>query len=50
MFVKPLEWSDDYNTGVPIVDNAHKGLFQVVRRITSILLENDPVKNRFVCE
>lgn len=49
MFVKPLEWSDDYNTGVPIVDNVHKGLFQVVRRITSILLENDPVKNRFVC-
>lgn len=50
MFVKPLEWSDDYNVGVPIVDDAHKGLFQVVRRITSILLENDPVKNRFVCE
>lgn len=26
MFVKPLEWSDDYNVGVPIVDDAHKGV------------------------
>lgn len=39
-------WKDEYNVGVDYVDNAHKKLFSVLRKMVTLYSENDPEKNR----
>ncbi len=44
-----LEWSPEYNIGEAIIDNAHKTLFGVIRRVLKVLNEEDSARNRNVC-
>ncbi|MGN1350792.1 MAG: bacteriohemerythrin [Anaerovoracaceae bacterium] len=47
--VKPLEWNDKYNIGEKIVDDAHQKLFGILRRVSSLLEQNDYEKNIHAC-
>lgn len=42
-----IEWRDDFNIGVDIIDKAHKELFSIVRKI--INLSEDDSKSRIAC-
>lgn len=42
-----IEWRDEYNIGVEVVDRAHKELFSIVRKI--INLSEDDTKSRKAC-
>ncbi|MDO4204369.1 MAG: hemerythrin domain-containing protein [Selenomonadaceae bacterium] len=44
-----LEWSNKYNVGDDLIDNAHKKLFGVIRRVLFVLEEGDSARNRNVC-
>lgn len=39
-----LEWQDEYNVGVEIIDKAHKKLFSVVRRLNNFVNSEDNEK------
>ena len=45
-----MEWKDEYNIGVEIVDKAHKQLFSIVRRIMNLLNDGDEKRRRFACQ
>lgn len=49
MKVEPIEWKEEFNVGCDYVDDAHRKLFGVMRKITSLLGENDESKNRHAC-
>lgn len=34
-------WSDDYNIGVKVIDDAHKQLFSIVGRIIRNFMDNN---------
>lgn len=44
-----IEWDEQYNIGVEVVDNAHCQLFSIVRKIIELLGQND-YKNQFACK
>lgn len=44
-----FEWSDDYNIGVKVIDDAHKQLFSIVSRIIRNLMDNNYEKNKMTC-
>lgn len=50
MKVEQVEWKDEYNVGVEIVDSAHKKLFSICRKVTELLAEGNEQKNRYACE
>ena len=39
-------WKDEYNVGVDYVDEAHRKLFSVLRKMVALYSENDTQKNR----
>ncbi len=42
-----IVWNDRFSLGVDVIDNAHKKLFTIVRRLT--LFEEDEEKKRWAC-
>lgn len=50
MVIDPIDWKDDFNLGIEHIDKAHQNLFAVVRKIATLLRENDDKKNRFACK
>lgn len=44
-----IKWDNDYNIGDELVDNAHKKLFGVLRRVLTILQDGDSARNRNIC-
>lgn len=42
-------WSDDYNIGVKVIDDAHKQLFSIVGRIIRNFMDNNFEKNKTTC-
>lgn len=48
-FLEEINWTDDYNVGEAVVDNAHRRLFSVLRRVLTILKEKDDARNRNIC-
>lgn len=47
--IESLEWSPDFDIGIEHLDNAHKKLFGVIRRVLLVLGEEDYARNRNVC-
>lgn len=45
--MQPFQWQDRFNIGVDIVDQAHRRLFSIVRRIMELYVEKH--ENRFAC-
>lgn len=45
-----MEWREDYNVGCEYVDNAHRKLFSVIRKLEALCRDEDIDKNRFACE
>lgn len=44
-----LEWKDDYNIGVDVVDKAHRQLFSIVARILKNFTDGEFEKNKRIC-
>lgn len=44
-----FEWSNDYNIGVKIIDDAHKQLFSIVSRILKNITDSNFDKNKMTC-
>ena len=44
-----FEWSDEYNIGVKVIDDAHKQLFSIVGRIIKNFMDNSFEKNKMTC-
>lgn len=44
-----FEWSDDYNIGVKIIDDAHRQLFSIVNRIIRNITDDNFEKNKLTC-
>lgn len=44
-----MEWQDSYNVGVAALDDAHRKLFSIVKRLAEIMADNDKGKNRRAC-
>lgn len=49
MKLEPIEWKEEFNVGCDYVDEAHRKLFGVMRKIVSLLGEEDESKNRHAC-
>ncbi len=47
--MREIEWKQQYNIGVEIVDRAHRRLFSIVRKIMELLDEDDSAKIRRTC-
>ncbi len=45
-----MEWKEEYNIGVEVVDNAHRQLFSIVRKISRLLDEEVGEKQQFACK
>lgn len=45
-----IQWDEQYNIGVGIVDKAHRQLFAIVRKIIELLDDEDRYKNEFACK
>lgn len=45
-----IEWRDEYNVGCEYVDNAHRKLFSVIRKLVALCRDKDFEMNRFGCE
>ena len=46
--MKSAEWNERYNIGVESVDKAHRRLFSIVRKIST--LTEDEEKNKWSCK
>lgn len=44
-----IEWRDEYNIGVDVIDKAHKELFSIVQKILNLSEDSNDTKNRRAC-
>lgn len=48
MQYQEIQWQDQFNVGVEVIDNAHRKLFSIMRRLMELTEQKD--KSRFACE
>ena len=45
-----MEWKEEYASGVEEIDKEHQGLFKAVNRLSHVLKDMDPERDRDVCK